>query len=348
MTGCSAAAGQQGCGAVATVSATEPKPAVSVIIAFHKPDIGLARRQIDSILGQTGVTISGVAVIDGDETADDPALQDLVAVSGFDVVVNSEPRGVLGAFAAGLERALSQAGDMQFFCYADQDDVWHAEKLVKLVACAQRTGATLVHCDAHVVAEDGTIIAASLHRYESRREPTSLLGTLLLNSVTGMTCLFPIVTARLALDLMMEYDGPLLHDHITAIAATAIGSQVYLDDVLVDYIQHRTNQLGAKLHIPLTRRRALGFEHLELYRMTSRRIYDERRGVALLLAQRGLLPLPLQQMFRTGEPVGTLRLIWIYTRFLARLFFEFDFRRWMLGLRMMDAALFCHSRLHKL
>lgn len=333
-------------GVAETLPAADSELAVTVIIAFHKPDIGLAKRQIDSILAQAGVTLSGVAVLDGDETADDAALRDLIAAAGFDVVTNPEPLGVKGAFASGLERALAQAGDGQFFCYADQDDDWHVEKLARLAAHAQRSGAALVHCDARVVAEDGTLIANSLHRYESRREPNDLLGTLLLNTVTGMTCLFPMMTARLALALMTQYNGSFLHDHITAIAAASIGPQIYLDEALVDYVQHGGNKIGAKLHQSMARRRAVGSQHMALYRKTSEAMYQERRAVAQLLAQRGLLPRPLQLMFRTGHPAGVTSMMWAYTRSLFRLFAELDFRRWMLAMRMMDAALFGPRHLH--
>lgn len=317
-------------------------PAVSVIISFFKPDIDLARRQVASLLAQDGVNLTGFAVLDGEETGEDPELLALIRDAGFDIIVNATPLGVRQAFCEGLNRALADADHDRFFCYADQDDEWHPDKLSRLVACAAATQAALVHCDARVVAGDGTVITQSLHQYESRREPADLLGMILLNTVTGMTALFPAATARLARDVMASYDGSFLHDHVTAIAAASLGPVIFIDDVLVDYIQHGGNHLGAKLHRNMIRRRAMGVGPLAIYRDTSDSMFRDRRAVALLLDRHGKLPADLRTMFLTSQCRGFWNLSWTYTRLLWKMFIGLDFRRWVLGLRMMDAALFVH------
>lgn len=321
-------------------------PAVRVIIAFFRPDLELARRQVESLLAQQGVKLTGVAVLDGIETERQAGVADLIRKTGFDVVVNETPLGIRGAFAEGLRRALASAVPGSYFCYADQDDDWYPLKLARLVDSARATGAALVHCDARVVRDDGTVVVPSLHRFESRREPEDLLGMILLNSVTGMTSLFPLATARLAHSLMENYQGSFLHDHLTAIAAASLGTVEFLDDVLVDYVQHRSNTLGAKARRNMFRRRAIGRRPFRLYRNTSGALFHDRRAVAELLDRAGRLPRDLQVLFRTSEfrDASWWQIGWTGMRLSWNLFRTGDLRRWVLGLRMMDAALFVPDR----
>lgn len=314
-------------------------PTVTVILALHRPSVQLARRQVDSLAGQTGVDLSCVAVLDGSETADDPELRQILAQPRIEIVVHREAQGVRAAFAAGLSRGLASAKDGEcFFAYCDQDDVWHADKLARCCALAKATGASLVHCDARVMSEKGDVIAPSLHRYEKRSEAANLLEALLLNCVTGMTTLFPLRTAKLALVLMQSFDGEMLHDHITAVAAASLGKVVFLDAALVDYVQHPDNQLGARVYRPYWGPRAIGLSHVSAYRQTSLAIYLERRKLALLLAGEGQLPQHLAVLFKAGRTPGKVVVfVWYYIATLL-LLLKWQYRRAVLCGRMMDAA----------
>ena len=318
--------------------ADEAVPAVTVVVAFYKPAIAAAKRQIDSLLAQSGVRLSIVAVLDGPETADDPALAHLLARPGIEITRNPQALGVRGAFGSGLRLALSKAaGIAQFFAYADQDDIWHPAKLSRSIAVLRSSGAKLVHCDARVVDERGRLIAPSLHRYETRREAGDLLGTLLLNNVTGMTAVFTPDTAKLTLALIDCYRGSLLHDHITAAAAASLGRVVLLDEPLMDYVQHENNQIGARLHHPW-RSRAFGIGHLAAYRRMSALLFEERRPIASALAARGLLPPHIATMFLAGSTPGYLSLIISCGMAIWRMVVQGQPRRAMLAIRMMDAA----------
>ena len=324
--------------AAALEIAEEDLPAVTVVVAFHKPQMAAAARQIGSLLAQTGVRLSIVAVLDGLETADDPALAGLLDRPGIAIIRHPKPLGVRGAFGSGLRLARSNAanGD-SYFAYADQDDFWHPAKLCRCLRLLRSSGAQLVHCDARVVDERGGLIAPSLHRYETRREPRDLLGALLLNTVTGMTAAFTGDTARLTIALIDSYKGNLLHDHITAVAAASLGRVVLLDEALIDYVQHQGNQLGARLHYPW-RSRALGAGHLAAYRRTSALMFEERRPLAIALEAHKLLPPALAAMFLAGPAPSYLRLLVCCESAIWHLLAQGQPRRAMLAMRMMDAA----------
>ena len=78
--------------------------------------------------------------------------------------VADDPRFVLSrserrlGFYANFERALSLVGpDAEYVAMADQDDVWHPDKLEVLLAAIG--DARLVYSDARVVARDGRAIS---------------------------------------------------------------------------------------------------------------------------------------------------------------------------------------------
>ena len=312
-------------------------PLVTVVAAFHVPAPALVRRQIASIVGQTGVRLNLVGVLDGAETASDAGLTGSLRQEGFDIIVNDEARGVRAAFEAGLRHAISRAAGPGYFAYSDQDDVWHLDKLAKSVAELRTNAAQMVYCDARVVDAEGHVIATSLHDYEARQEPADLLQHLLLNAVSGMTAVFTEPAARLAAAMMRGNQTVLLHDHITAVAAASLGAVVRLPEPLVDYVQHESNQLGAMPRAPAWRRRGLGVGHLSAYRTTSAAIFNERRLVAAALAREGQLPRPLSTMFLIHRP-SFASFEATYLAAIAALLKQGQRRRAMLCLRLMDAA----------
>ena len=316
-------------------------PQVVVVVAFHRPDHQLARRLIQSLLAQSGVDIEVVAVLDGAETCGDQGLATLLGDPRIAIVRNDRALGVRGAFAHGLEQALARKPDEQTcFAYADQDDDWHHGKLARCHARLREAAASLVHCDARVTDEDGKAIAPSLHGFESRQNADTLLEALLLNAVSGMTALFDAPTARLACRLMDNLDSGLLHDHVTAVAAASLGPVAYLPEVLVDYVQHDGNALGAKelLHRPWYRR-AMTARDLVAYRQTSRNIFEERRPLAQALRKEGLLTQDMALMFLLSEPPPSLpRLVLRYWAAILRLLFAGQSRRGFLCFRVLDGA----------
>ena len=315
---------------------------VVIIAAFHEPDHDLARRLIASLLGQSDVDVNIVAVLDGQVTASDTVIGAMLADERIITLAMDEPRGVRGAFAAGLARGLAlYPGDDVCFAYADQDDLWRADKLQQLLRVLNKDGISLARCDARVITRDGMLIAASLHAFEHRQDPRDLLEALLLNSISGMTALFTAATARLAVKLMTGLDSTLLHDHVTAVAAAALGRIASLDQPLVDYVQHDGNVLGARqLRQRRFYERSFRRSDITAYRATTQRIFEDRRAVAMALQAAGLLEPQLQDMFVTASRSTALwRMIWLYDAAFLRMCFGGQLRRGLLCIRLLDAAL---------
>lgn len=315
-------------------------PEVVIVLALHKPDPGHLAAQIASLLAQKGVALEVIAVFDGDETALDRRVVEMVSAARFRSLYNKDALGARAAFASGLAAGLKIApSNGTFFGYADQDDIWYPDKLSQSVVEATKPGVSLVHCDARVVGAEGEELSASLHRYEGRRQHANLFGAVLLNSVTGMTALFPRRTAELALELMLSYKGELLHDHVTSVAAACLGRSVFIDRPLVDYRQHATNHVGAKKQKTLFRSRQVGMTHVRSYRQTSRRIYYSRQELCRAMDHAGTLPADLAAIFRLRTGFSMFGLSKACLLEAGALLLAVQLRRFFLAIRIFDASL---------
>ncbi|MFT3988307.1 glycosyltransferase [Aestuariivirga sp.] len=314
---------------------------VAVILAIYKPDAQRLERQLECLFAQEDVAIEVFAVLDraGDEGAAQPPV-----LHRYPLRLIEPPHhlGARGAFAAGLAAALAAGGtEDRLFAYCDQDDVWHPRKLAETASALRGANAALAHCDARVVRADGSVVSPSLHRFERREEAADLLDAILLNSVTGMTAVFTAATARLAVKLMDGLPSAVLHDHVTAVAAMAMGPVVRVPQPLVDYVQHGENVLGASVPpLPHWWQRSFVLKDVRAYRQTSARVFEDRRTIAAALQREGIALGPMAEMFRLPPRVSSLRLLMLYTLAFWSRMLDGRPRRAMWCWRLGDAALF--------
>lgn len=157
-------------------------------------------------------------------------------------------QGPIGNFSTLMNLALQEKADYVFF--ADQDDVWHQDKLAIMLGGIRNLELTygnnkplLVHCDLTVVNDNLVPIANSFVDY-SRLSPTSAdLGVLLCqNQVTGCACVINSALLKLACPVP---ENVLMHDWWLALLAATTGKVGFIPKQLVLYRQHSGNVLGA-------------------------------------------------------------------------------------------------------
>jgi hypothetical protein len=187
---------------------------IAVCLAVHRPQPLLLERQLASLDAQRGVEWTLVREDDG------------------------EGSGSWSAF----ERCYARVGrEVDLVAPCDQDDVWHPSKLATLSA-ALGAGATLAFCDLRIVDVAGSVISPT---YWTDRLATwdDLGAELQTNVVTGAACLVRREVLDVALPFPAELDGS-FHDHWLAVCALALGELAYVDQALVDYVQHDANVVG--------------------------------------------------------------------------------------------------------
>ncbi len=224
------------------VTLGEPRPStgpfVAICMAAHEPPMDLFQRQLDSIRAQTHR--NWVCVV-----SDDCSSPERFAAMQY--VLEGDPRFVLSrsprrlGFYQNFERALALApAGAEYVAMADQDDLWHANKLEALLAGIGR--AQLVYSDARIIDRGGKLISATYWSVR-RNNHSSLPSLLMANSVTGAASLFTREVLEHALPFPPRQFTH-FHDHWVGLTALALGDIAFVDRPLYDYVQHGGAVLG--------------------------------------------------------------------------------------------------------
>lgn len=200
------------------------------------------------------------------------------------VMRNRPPLGVTRNFEQAIRAC---RGELIALC--DQDDVWHAGRLRRMVAeFERRPELLLLHSDARLV--DGELKPLGqtlLQALETRpgeladiAAGRAFAALMHRNLVTGATTML----RRTLLDTALPISPLWVHDEWLATVGAAIGRIDLLAEPLMDYRQHGNNQIGAQ-RMTLRQKidKALG-ERGDKY------VHRVRRSEALLAFLQGLGP----------------------------------------------------------
>jgi glycosyltransferase involved in cell wall biosynthesis len=154
----------------------------------------------------------------------------------------------VGGFSLNFERAISACGG-DVIVLSDHDDVWLPHRVSHAIAHLGPAGSrSLVFSDARLIDDDGQPLPRTLFEaYEvSESEVAEVVAgdafrTLVRrNIVTGATVMFD---ASL-LDVALPVGARWIHDEWLAIMASAMGTVHMVQEPLIQYRLHGTNQIG--------------------------------------------------------------------------------------------------------
>lgn len=213
--------------------------------------------QLASLGAQTQEDWRLVVRDDGSSDGSLSVVREWAASTGRDLVVIEDADTRVGptqSFARLLARS-----DAPYFAFCDQDDVWHPEKLERLLGAmrgmeAGRTGQTplLVHCDLAIVSQDlrptgrtfwGQAQVAKADMGSDPDDRAARYSLLLQNVVTGCATLGNAELRDRALPVPPTV---YIHDLWVALVAAYFGEVRGVPDALVNYRQHDSNTIGAK------------------------------------------------------------------------------------------------------
>jgi hypothetical protein len=219
--------------------------------------------QLESILAQTFAPEEIIISDDGSTDQTLSIIADFVGrsaagdISARITLLDPAPRS---GVAANFQRAI-QACSGSLIALSDQDDLWRDDKLARLVSYLNiHPSCMLVHSDARLVDRNGAslghtlLTALGVSPRDKRLIQSGDALTVLLrrNVVTGATVLF----RRELLAWAVPIPAGWIHDEWLAMTAAVSGGVGLLDEPLVDYRQHGSNEIGAQkltLRILLTR-----------------------------------------------------------------------------------------------
>lgn len=225
-----------------------PKPSTAVLMATYNGERFLAE-QLDSIRNQE----VNCQIFVRDDGSSDRTIQILDGYASTDVCLHRirDTAARLGP-VANFERLLEFAyrKGVTEILLSDQDDVWNPGKVQRLTDSMRRLRRThgdiplLVYSDMEVVDDRLRVLNPSFMHYQGirheRDDPLSVL--LVQNFVSGCT----VMMNRRLLEAALPVPGVvLMHDWWLALCAAALGRIDYVDQPLVRYRQHDSNQVGA-------------------------------------------------------------------------------------------------------
>lgn len=167
---------------------------------------------------------------------------------GMDVDLRRNPDNL--GYVRNFEQALAAAdGDLVFLC--DQDDVWHAGKIRRMVEeFAHRPALGLLHTDARLV--DGAGRDMKLRLFEALEITSAEIAAehagesfdvlLRRNTVTGAT----MAMRRVLLPALLPIPEDWVHDEWLAMGVCVQAQVDCLTWASIDYRQHGANQIGAR------------------------------------------------------------------------------------------------------
>lgn len=223
---------------------TSPMVRVLVLMATYNGEPWI-EEQVHSILAQQDVEVS---LQISDDASKDKTADKIRAVFGSDqrvhLQVNEQPSGTAGANFRGLFRNANAAG-FDYVALADQDDIWHGEKIFRAIENLKATGSVGYSCAVNAFWENGKTRVI-------KQNPIPRHADFLFEGA-GQGCTF-VVTAE-HFEKVQEYcrkypdiaNSLHYHDWLVYLVARAQEKSWSFDDKpTIDYRQHPSNEIGSR------------------------------------------------------------------------------------------------------
>lgn len=241
---------------------------ISVVICTYNGEAFL-REQLESILGQSRRPDAILLSDDGSSDGTLALAREILespAAEGIEITIRTRPTP-LGA-AANFSEALGQIGQ-GLVALADQDDVWHTDKLAILGSRLEREPDVLaVHTDAALVDSGGRRFGSLMSTLKLTTAERAALGQgrgldalLRRNLATGATMVLRSELLKRALPVPRGW----VHDEWLALVAALSGGLRFERRELLNYRQHGGNDIGARALSATEVRERLGQSRTEFF-----------------------------------------------------------------------------------
>lgn len=220
-------------------------PTVAVLMSTYNGHQYI-REQLDSILAQKGVIIRLFVRDDGSTDDTVAILKEYAKNYPMELLLDGANVGPGESFMRLVYKYAAEPG-VEYYSFADQDDIWMDDKLAVAVHMIQSTddGGLVLYSSNQTIYTDGIVKG---RRYE-KPQRTDLISHLSINTISGCTFVF---NKRLALTIanaerpdsrIIKYR---IHDSWIMLIATACGHVIYDEQSHIYYRIHANNAVGLK------------------------------------------------------------------------------------------------------
>lgn len=229
--------------------------------------------QILSILSQSNIHVQLIIRDDGSTDG----TQDIIkrysyCLENVKFIQGNENLGPGMAFMTLLKNCFSNIYD--YYAFADQDDIWHPNKLSKAVEKLMLLDKPVLYCSNQTIYKDGKELGL---RFDNTPD-LSLIGHISKNALSGCTMVFNSTLAKIIVDKplppkkLLQYR---MHDAIVFLIALLNGEVIYDENSYINYRIHATNTVGLKkINIFFRTRRFLKHDAKNIRKNSARYLLD--------------------------------------------------------------------------
>ena len=203
---------------------------ISVCLASYNGEKYI-HEQLSSILACLDSEDELIVSDDGSSDGTISIIKDLVLRDKRIKLVDGPHRGVIANFSNLISLA---KGDEIFL--SDQDDVWHPDKVSKVMSTFEMTGTDLVTHNARIVDSERNPTKSTL--FSIRSSKPGFLKNVVKNSYVGCCMAFKREIVPYILPIPENIE---MHDWWIGLVGELMTSPVFIDDELIDYRRHNAN-----------------------------------------------------------------------------------------------------------
>lgn len=217
-------------------------PAVAVLMSTYNGEKYI-KEQLDSIFNQKEVQVTLYVRDDG---STDNTL-DIIKAYHNDIILLpfDENKGPGLSFMTLLYHVMGLPTQYDYYAFADQDDIWMDEKLIKAIQQIKNEGECVLYSSNQWLYENDT---KTKLRYDFKPDLT-LVGHISKNLLSGCTMVFDYAMAEKITSFTCPTRSLLnyrMHDAWVALIATLYGSFIYDENSYILYRIHSANTVGVK------------------------------------------------------------------------------------------------------
>lgn len=217
------------------------KGCVTIAVALYNPNQEWLVQQLNSLNAQS---YSNIEILLCDDCPQHPIEESLIANSiinfPYKLLRNEKNIGIQANFQRLLEETTGE-----YLALCDQDDIWHVDKVQKMVQVMQQNpSCTMVYCDLALIDGAGNLQGETV--YEAKKRETGLQGEHMAASFARKCAVYGCSTL-LRTELAQRYlpiPTHTGHDHWLSLCAALNGEIVFLKEPLIDYRRHGNNNSG--------------------------------------------------------------------------------------------------------
>ncbi|CAI3665153.1 glycosyltransferase [Clostridium neonatale] len=215
-------------------------PRVSILLAVYKPN---ERWLIEQLISLNNQSYNNLELYIYDDCPEYPLNEELlktyITKFKYELIRGEKNKGSTKAF-----EELTKIAEGDYFAYCDQDDIWEENKICVLIEKFKNYDTKLVLSDLSIINETGDIIAKSIRDIRKRivyKRGNNLAQSILTsNYITGCAMMVRSEIAKSS----VPFEENLVHDQWIGTVAALNGKIDYIDDCLIRYRQHESNQTG--------------------------------------------------------------------------------------------------------